>query len=72
MLLYLKREEVPATLFFIDYEKCFDSVSHEAMIGVLRYLNVGEYFILWVEMIYNGFTFCITNNGWASNFIEQQ
>ena len=71
-LQYLESCEIPAVLFIIDYEKCFDSVSHESLIVALRYLNVGEYFISWIKMIYNQFCFCVTNNGWSLKFIAQE
>ena len=32
-------------LVLIDYEKCFDSLSHEVLIGFLKYFNSGPNFI---------------------------
>ena len=71
MLIYLERDEIPAILLTLDFEKCFDSVSHEAMEKSLRYFNIGENFISWVMMVYAKFELCVTNNGYRSEFFPQ-
>ena len=71
MLLYLEQNEVPAVLLSIDFEKCFDSISHQALVESLRYFNVGEYFISWVKMMYKDFEFCVMNNGYHSLYYKQ-
>ena len=66
LLLFLEREEIQAVLIAVDFEKCFDSIKHDALFEALRYFNVGEYFISWIKTIYNKFEFCVTNNGRSS------
>ena len=71
VLQYLEKEQIPALLLVIDYEKCFDSLSHEALEQSLRYFNVGNNFIGLVLMLYNGFEFCVINNGRWSGYQKQ-
>ena len=70
LISYLEREDVSALLLQVDYEKCFDSIEHNSLVA-LRYFNVGEEFISWVKMIYNGFKFCVINNGYHSKYYPQ-
>ena len=72
LLSYLEKEEVPALLITIDFYKCFDSISHDALEGVMKYFNFGEKIIAWVRLIYNQFELCTTNNGHMSAYIRQQ
>ena len=71
MLMYLEREETPAILLSIDFHKCFDSISHEALFKSLAYFGIGEYYISWVRMIYNNFELCVINNGRCSPQFKQ-
>ena len=71
LLMFLEQEQIQAVLLTLDFEKCFDSVSHEALISAMRYFNIGEYFISWVQMIYNNFELCVTNNGFHSEYFKQ-
>ena len=70
LLMYLEQEEIPAILLTLDFEKCFDSVDHDALTQSLKYFNVGEYFISWVITMYE-FELCVTNNGYYSEFFAQ-
>ena len=71
LLLYLEREEIPAILMTVDFEKCFDLVDHEALYKTLQFFNVGEYFISWIRMVYTNFEFCVVNNGFRTPFYTQ-
>ena len=71
ILLYLEKTEQTGLLLQLDYYKCFDSVDHDALIGSLRYFKVGEEIIKWVLMLYNGFEFCVINNGKWSEYYPQ-
>ena len=35
MISYVEKEGIPAVLLTIDYEKCFDSISHEVLVKAL-------------------------------------
>ena len=71
MLMYLERENIPAIVITIDFEKCFNSLSHEALFESMKYFNIGDYFISWVKMIYTDFELCVTNNRYQSRFFTQ-
>ena len=68
---YLERERQDAILITVDFEKCFDSVDHEAMYKALEFFNFGEKFISWVRMIYCKFELCVMNNGYCSTYFQQ-
>ena len=73
LLMYLEREEVPAVLLSLDFEKCFDSISHEALYKSLEYFGIGEYYISWVKVVYNNFELCTINNGrWTKYFPQER
>ena len=50
-------------LLSMDAEKAFDKLAFPAIFGSLRYFNVSEYLIKWVEILYTGFSIRIQNNG---------
>ena len=72
ILLYMQQTEQSGLLLTIDFEKCFDSIEHNALVEALRYFNVGEYFISWVTMLYNDFECCVINNGRWSQYYKQE
>ena len=69
--MYLEREDVPAVLITVDFEKCFDSVEHSTLFSSLKLFNIGSYFLSWIIMLYKGFEYCVSNNGWHSRFHKQ-
>ena len=71
LLNYLECENISAILMNVDFEKCFDSIEHNALLESLRFFNIGEYFISWVKMLYCNFEFCILNNGKHSSYTPQ-
>ena len=71
MLMYVEREEISAALLILDFEKCFDSIEHASMFKALEYFNIGPYFMSWVKLIYEGFEFCVVNNGYHSMYYKQ-
>ena len=64
---YLQKENKPGLLFFADYEKAFDSLSHQFILNTLNNLNFGNDFIQWVKLFYTDISSIIVNNG---NFSE--
>ena len=55
LLCYLEKEEIAVTLILVDFEKCFDSINHNSLHEMLRYFNVSEYIISWIQLLYNKF-----------------
>ena len=64
----LNNENQPGLLFFADFEKAFDSVSHEYILKCLKSFNFGTDIIKWVECFYKGATSCVLNAGCMSDF----
>ena len=65
---FTKQKRIPGIILSIDMEKCFDRLSHQAILGALRYYNFGENFINWVALSYNNFQICTQNFGYTSKF----
>ena len=63
-------EDQEALLLQIDFEKCFDKISFEAIFGALDYFGFGDKFIKMVRTTYNQFTACIQNNGHFSQYFQ--
>ena len=69
---YVNEQNLPALLFFSDFEKAFDSLNHDFMFKTLRHFNFGDSLIKWIKLFYNGATSCVTNNGYLSGFFKIQ
>ena len=65
-----EENDIPGLLFFTDFEKAFDSISHKYLVDTLKFFNFGPSFIKWIEVFYNDATSCISNNGYLSNFFK--
>ena len=68
----LKKPTHPRYCFFTDFEKAFDSVSHEFMFKTLHHFNFGPDLINWVKLFYKNDNSCVINNGYCSNFFTIQ
>ena len=64
---YADTKEIPGAILLLDIEKAFDSVNHEFLLRVLKYLNIGDNFIHWVKMMYSERNSYVINNGFLSN-----
>ena len=71
LIQYLEQNECSMALINVDFEKCFDSISHEALMQSLKFFKVPEYIISWVVMLYNDFELCVINNGKWSDYFPQ-
>ena len=45
----LEDENLPGLLLFADFEKAFDSISHEVMFNCLKCFNFGSDMINWIK-----------------------
>ena len=55
-------------LLAIDFQKCFDSVSHTYVKYAMQKFGFKENLIKWVMLITKNGESCINNGGWFSNF----
>jgi hypothetical protein len=58
----LQERNEPGLLFFADFEKVFDSLSHNFIISALRKFNFGNDLIQYVKLFYTNITSIIINN----------
>ena len=68
---YTKRNKIPAVIMSIDFEKCFDKIEHNAIIGALRSFNFGDKFIQWSKLFLTDFTVATQNFGFVSQPIAK-
>ena len=61
---------MPGLLFFADFEKAFDSVSHKYILQCLETFNFGTDIIKWVKCFYQGANSCVQNAGHMSDFFS--
>ena len=64
---YIDENELPALLFFSDFEKAFDSLDHDFMLRCLKQFNFGDSIINWVKLFYSDSKSFTINNGHISD-----
>ena len=62
---YTKDNNKPGILFFIDFEKAFDSLEWDFLNKCLELFNFGPEFIRWVNIFYKNIQSCVINNEWS-------
>ena len=72
LITYIEKEEIPALLISVDFEKCFDSVSFQAIEEAMRYFGFGEKYIYMVTLLYRNFRTYVLQNGYTSTAIYPQ
>jgi hypothetical protein len=56
----------------IDFEKAFDSLSHEFLLQVLIKVGFPEYFIEWIKVLLKDQESCVVNDGTATTYFKLQ
>ena len=72
IIAHTDREGIEAFILSLDFSKCFDKISFEAVFGSLNYFGCSNIIINWVHMLYTGFTVKVQNNGNFSKQIDIQ
>ena len=54
-------------LVAIDFEKAYDSVTHDFLFKVSEKFNFGSYFMQWIRTFYTDMSRCTKNNGFNTN-----
>ena len=70
LLKHADDEKIEAIILSIDFIKCFDLISHEAVFKTLEFFNFGSAFIDMVRITYRGCTSVVQNNGFFSRSIN--
>ena len=68
---YTKKNGKEPILISIDFEKCFDRVEHQSVLGPMEYFGFGQKFIDWVRIFFKNFMVCNQNFGEISNFYNK-
>ena len=64
------RKQMANIMISIDFEKCFDMIEHQAIMGALSYFNFGPIFTKWIQIMFTHFEVCTQNNGHISDWIK--
>ena len=67
---YTEKNNIPALLLLIDFEKAFDSVAWPYIHKVLDFFNFGESIKKWFTLFYNNTKSCIIINGHTSEWFS--
>ena len=67
---YTDANDVPGTLFFIDFEKAYDKLEWEYVQKCLDYFGFGSDLKKWIKLFYAQISRCIINNGHMSNYFQ--
>ena len=68
---HVNRTGNEAILINLDFEKCFDRISHKAVVGALEYFNFGPKFIDTIRLFFTEFNITITNAGHYTDFAKK-
>ena len=68
--MYTDANDVPGTLFFIDFEKAYDKLEWEYVQKCLDYFGFGSDLKKWIKLFYAQISSCIINNGHMSNYFQ--
>lgn len=64
---YAKDKQLKMVVVSMDWEKCFDKISHVAIDRALQYFNFGPQFRAFVQTLFQDSFSCVANNGFFSN-----
>ena len=67
IMMYTDINDIPGLLLLIDFEKAFDSISHEFIMQVLDFYNFGASIKSWVKHFYEDAFSCVLVNGHLTN-----
>ena len=71
IIAYAQTNNIDAVIMGIDFEKCFDRLSFQAIYKTLEFFNYGPVFIQMVRLLYSNFELCTQNNGFTSRYITK-
>ena len=63
---YAQNHHIPGLIFFADFEKAFDSLSHTFIVKCFQKFNFGTDLIKWIKLFYTNISSIIINNGHLS------
>ena len=63
LIAYASEKELSAFVLSVDFQKCFDRIEFDAVIGAMEFFNCGKLITKWTRILYSGFTAVVQNNG---------
>ena len=63
LMTYCDQKCYEALVLSLDFEKCFDKLEKQAIIGSMKCFNFAPYLIEWTDILYKGFQANVLNNG---------
>ena len=67
LMAYAEENKIEAIILSLDFKKCFDLISFDAVKRALQYFGYPEMMITWCDILYTDFRACVQNNGFFSN-----
>jgi hypothetical protein len=67
LMQYTESNDIPGMLLLIDFEKAFDTVSHQFILRTLEFFNFGPDIKRWFSSLYNNASSSVIINGHVSN-----
>ena len=67
LMLYTDLNDIPGLLLIIDFEKAFDSISHDFIFQALDFFNFGDSIKSWIKLFYENASSCAMVNGHMTN-----
>jgi hypothetical protein len=67
---HTEREEIPAIISCIDFEKASDSLEWSFIFKTLETFNFGPSIIQWIKTLHSNPESCVMNNGWTTQAFQ--
>lgn len=67
IMLYTDINDIPGLLLLIDFQKAFDSISHNFILQALEFFNFGNSIKSWIKLFYEDAFSCVLVNGHLTN-----
>ena len=68
LIFFVEKEEIPALLISVGFQKCFNTIEFQAIEGALAYFGIGPNFTNMILLLYKEFQVAIVHNGYVSKW----
>ena len=67
VIAYLNKTGTPGVIAMVDFEKCFDCIEYNSIVGALKYFNYGPKFMDMIMLLFADFYISTQNNRYQSD-----